>query len=44
MVKTMLHMLQNELDIGSKTIYPDAMEVRVCFQKDNIKKFGDTIT
>jgi len=36
-VNTMMHMLQNEFDTGSKTIYPDAMEARVCFQKDTIK-------
>jgi len=28
---------------GSKTIFPDAMEARVRFQKDTIKQFGDTI-
>jgi len=43
-VNTMLHMLQNQLDTGSKTIYPDAMEARAYFQKDTIKKFWDTIT
>ena len=44
MVNTIFHMLQNELDIGSRTIYPDAMEVRVHYQKDTIKQFGDIIT
>ena len=44
MVNTMLHMLQNELDTGSKTIYLDAMEARVFFQKYTIKEFGDTVT
>lgn len=42
-VNTMLHMIQNELDTGSKTIYPDSMEARVRFHKDTIKQFGDTI-
>jgi len=37
MVNTMLHMLQKKLDIGSKTIYPDAMEARVLYQKDTTK-------
>lgn len=36
-------MIQNELDIGSKTVYPNAMEARVYFQKDIVKKFGDPI-
>ena len=44
MVNTMLHRLQNELDTGSKTIYPDAKEARVRYQKDTIKQFGDIIT
>ena len=35
-VKTMMLMLQNELDIGSKTVYWDAMEARFCFQPDTI--------
>ncbi len=42
-VNTMLYMLQDMLDIGSKTIYPDSMEARVHFHKDTIKHFGDTI-
>jgi len=29
MVYTMPHMLQKEMDIGSKTIYPKVMEARV---------------
>ena len=37
MVKTMLHMLQDEMDKGSKTIYLETMEARVCYQKDTIK-------
>lgn len=36
---TMLLMLQNELDKGSKTIYPDAMLARVHFQKDTITQY-----
>jgi len=43
-VKTMLLMLQNEMDIASKTMYLDVMEGRVCFQQDIVNKFGDTIT
>ena len=43
-VNTMLHMLQNKLDTGSKTIYLDSMEARVCYQKNTIKQFGDVIT
>jgi len=34
MVNTMLH---DELDKGSKTIYPEAMEARLRYQKDTIK-------
>ena len=44
MVNTMLHMLQDELDTGSKTIYMDDMEARVYYQKDTVKQFGDIIT
>ena len=43
MVKTMLHMLQDELDKGSKTIYPESMEARVRYQKYTIKQFWDII-
>jgi len=43
-VNTMLLMLYNKLHIGSKTIYSDVMEARVCFQKDTVKQFGDIIT
>ena len=43
-VRTLFFMLQNELDTGSKTIYLDVMEARVCYQKDTIKQFGDIIT
>lgn len=41
--KTMLQKLQDELDKGSKTIYLEAMEARVRYQKDIIKQFGDII-
>ena len=44
MVSTMLHILKDELDIGSKTIYPDVMEARVCYLKDTINHFADIIT
>lgn len=37
MFKTMLHILQYQLYKGSKTIYPEAMEERVRYQKDTIK-------
>lgn len=33
----MIHMLQDELDKGSKTIYLDTMEAGVCLQKDITK-------
>jgi len=36
-VKTMLLMLQNELDIGFKMVYPDSMEDRFLFQKDTLR-------
>lgn len=42
-VKAMLHILQDELDKGSKTINLEAMEARIHYQKDAIKKFGDNI-
>ena len=32
-LKTVLHMLQDELDRGFMTIYPESMEARVCFDK-----------
>lgn len=43
MVNTMLDMLLDELDTGSKTIYPGAMEAIVHYQKYTIKQFGDII-
>lgn len=42
-LKTMLGMLQDELDRGSWTIYPESMEVIVCFEKDITKQYGGTI-
>lgn len=44
MVYIMLHMLQDEMDLGSNTIYLDAMEERVRYQEDTIKQFGDIIS
>ena len=44
MVNNMIHMLEDELDKGSNTIYLEAMEERVCYKKDAIKQFGDIIT
>lgn len=43
-VNTMLCMLQDELDKGSKTIYPKAMEEKLSYQEDTIKQYGETIT
>jgi len=43
MVNTMLQILQDELDKGSKTIYLETMEERVRYQKDTIKQYGDII-
>ena len=44
MVNAMLHMLQDELDTGSKTIYQEAIEERVHYKKYTIGQFGDIIT
>jgi len=43
-VITMSLMLQNEIDIGSKTMYLNAMEARVYFHPGTIMLFGDIIT
>jgi len=43
LLRTKLHMLQDELDKGSKSIYLEAMEARVLFHKDIIKDYMDTI-
>ena len=42
-IKTMLHMLQDELDKDFRTISPEAMEESVFFDKDVIKQYGDII-
>jgi len=42
-LRIMLHVLQDELDRGFRTIYSEAMEARVCFDKDVIKQCGHTI-
>ena len=42
-IKIMMLMIQNDLDTGSKIIYPNSMEVRFFFQKNTVKNFGDTI-
>lgn len=31
-LKTMMHMLSDELDRGGKSVYPDVIEARVFFQ------------
>jgi len=43
LLRTELHMLQDELDRGSKSVYPEEMEERVCFHEEIIKKYVDTI-
>ena len=43
LLKTKLHMLQDKLDWGSKSVYPEAMEPRVHFQKYINKEYADTI-
>ena len=43
-VKIVLHKLQDELDKGFRTIYLEAMEARVRFDKDITKQYRDTIT
>lgn len=44
LLRTKLHMLQDDLNIGSKLVYPDAMEARFCFEKDINKEYEDTIS
>lgn len=39
-----MHMLSNELDKGAKSVYLDASEARVHFQKDVTTEYMDTIT
>lgn len=42
-LKKIFLMLQDEMDRGFRTIYLEVMEARVCFNKDDIKQYGDTI-
>jgi len=41
--KTMICMLSDELDKGAKSVYPDATEEIVRFQKDVTIEYTDTI-
>lgn len=43
-LKTMMHMLSDELDRGAICFYSDATEARVCFQQDVTIGCPDTIT
>ena len=42
-LKTMMHMLIDELDRGSREMYPDAMEARFRFQMDVTVKHTNTL-
>lgn len=42
-MKTMMHMLSNDLDRGTREVYPDAMDSRVKSQMDVSTKHTDTI-
>ena len=42
-LNTMMHMLFDKLDRGSKSVYPDATKGRVHFQKDVTIVYADTI-
>jgi len=42
-LKTIMHMLSDKLDRGTREVYPDAMEARVHFQKDVTIEYTDTI-
>ena len=42
-LKIVLRMLHDELDKGFRTIYPEAMEARLCFEKEITKQYEDTI-
>lgn len=42
-LKTMMHMLSNELDRGARAVYPDAMEAKVRFQTNVTVEHTDTI-
>jgi len=43
LLRTKLHMLQDELDRGSKSVYLEAMEARASFREDIIKEYAATI-
>ena len=42
-LKTMMHMLLDELDRGARAVYPDVMEARVRFYKYVTTEYTDTI-
>ena len=42
-LKTMIHMLSDDLDKGAQAVYQDGMEAIVCFHKDVMLKYRDTI-
>ena len=42
-LRTMMHMLSDELDRGAQVVYPDAMEARLRFQTDVTAEHMDTI-
>ena len=42
-LKTMMHILSDELDKGFKSVYPNATEARVQFQKDVTIEHAETI-
>ena len=42
-LKTMMHMLTDELDRGARAVYPDAMEARFRFQTDFTAEHTDDI-
>lgn len=42
-INMMFLLLKKETQIGSKSVYLDAMEARVFFQPDTIIQFGDVI-
>ena len=42
-LKTMMHMLSDDLDRGSRAVYPDAMKGRVKCQMDVTAEHTDTI-
>ena len=42
-LKTMMHMLSDELDRGARAVYPDAMEARFRFLMDVIAEHTNTL-